>query len=685
VGTLLEQRSESKAFDESACRVSSYLLLCFVAAQLILTSIRELQSTSVESFLDKRKTCLFDIVTLRWMISSQTAKNHVESLFKLIGRKLESSGEDSIALISQMQLLVRSAGGFRQFVALCLRHGDSTGEMHLDDELHYWLDHNDIQTMQVLLECGANANAIRSTDSSRRTLLHLASKLNQLDVVHLLLMHHGNIKAQDSDKLTPLHIASIERNYSVILTLLEHGADPNAEDMLGQTPWLLFAQYTYYNGSRDASKMEDTRSALTSFLAHGADVNLKDPYHGRTVLHVVLAWQDFISAKILLEQPHLDLSITDGMGATTWLAFIRIYAIGAIGDFYALEDRISEVLGIFLSRGVDANMQTRDDNGRSLLHIACMRGNLVFVRTLLQNNADCASKDKEGLTPWQYFVDFYCYLKDHRTEEEDLMELIALFLARGADISAKGKADMTALHAASLSFHLDIIRELLEHGADARAERNDGFTPWQAFLKMYFWLAIDSADEMEKTIQELIKVFVHHGADITVASGDLRCTILHAASRANHESVAQYVLSQLSADHVNATDYHGCSPLHRVGSKSLAKLLLTHGANINARDEFGNTPLHLVGLVSRPPNMTFHVRLLLQHGADIEATNAFGSTPLHQAVYFGAVEAVQALLESGANAEAKDDGGQTPIQVARDRDKEDITRMLLEYGARDTD
>jgi ankyrin repeat protein len=82
----------------------------------------------------------------------------------------------------------------------------------------------------------------------------------------------------------------------------------------------------------------------------------------------------------------------------------------------------------------------------------------------------------------------------------------------------------------------------------------------------------------------------------------------------------------------------------------VAELLLDHGAKIDADGEAGNigvcTPLHLAcfhGALRAPA-----VRLLLDHGANPNVTGSKQTTPLFDAARHGAIEICEALLAAGA-------------------------------------
>ncbi|KAM0435812.1 hypothetical protein ACHAPT_002700 [Fusarium lateritium] len=78
---------------------------------------------------------------------------------------------------------------------------------------------------------------------------------------------------------------------------------------------------------------------------------------------------------------------------------------------------------------------------------------------------------------------------------------------------------------------------------------------------------------------------------------------------------------------------------------NMARMLLSHGADVNARDTELLTPLHSAADYNLEPM----VKILLEAGADPNARDYEGTTPLGQAAIVGNMDMIRNLLEHGAD------------------------------------
>ena len=206
-----------------------------------------------------------------------------------------------------------------------------------------------------------------------------------------------------------------------------------------------------------------------------------------------------------------------------------------------------------------------------------------------------------------------------------------LIVARGEDVNAKCGSHGTPLHAASYEGHLDTVRLLLDHGADANTRGNKA---WGTPL----------CSAYNRGHLEVMRLLLKHGANVDEYYGG-RTLVSHDASFR--------------------------------GRTDVLELLLQHHMDIHSRNRWDWTPLHWASHGGQP----MVVQFLLEHGADITAKSTFGSTPLYIASRDGHLEVVQILLRHGANIHLRGHHRMTPYQVAKLERNSEVAQLLLEYGA----
>ncbi|KAI9896675.1 hypothetical protein N3K66_008847 [Trichothecium roseum] len=181
--------------------------------------------------------------------------------------------------------------------------------------------------------------------------------------------------------------------------------------------------------------------------------------------------------------------------------------------------------------------------------------------------------------------------------------------------------------------------------------------------------------------EDLVRLLVQHGADINAKDNNGRTALDHACLGGNEDMVG--VLLDLHAD-TQVVDAGKWSPLHSAaswGNSGIAEMLLKKDkANINHRKASGETALDLA---IRMRHEKF-VQVLLHAGADCNAvTGDEGTTPLMKAVNQPETGIAEALLSAGQPAEIDKRGPQqrTALHIAANHGMSNMVPLLLEKGA----
>ncbi len=173
---------------------------------------------------------------------------------------------------------------------------------------------------------------------------------------------------------------------------------------------------------------------------------------------------------------------------------------------------------------------------------------------------------------------------------------------------------------------------------------------------------------------DIIRYLLEQGAEVDSEDSSGATPLFHAAM-AGHTAVCGLLLDK-GAD-VNAEHETGYTPLHAAsknGHVGVVKLLLDRGADVQSHDTVVGTPLHLA------TNKDV-MQVLLAHATDLETTDRFGRTPLRCFIQSGHLGVARLLLKKGADANTFNHIGETVLFDAILKN-EDSVRLLLEFGAR---
>ena len=361
-------------------------------------------------------------------------------------------------------------------------------------------------------------------------------------------------------------------------------------------------------------------------------------------------------------------------GFGTLLAAVGMFVFGAspvhgqdadlrLIEAVRLQD--GEAVERLLEASADVNVAQAD--GAMALHWAAYLDDLETARQLVAAGADAGAANELSVVP----LALAC------TNANAAM--VGLLLSAGADASAATGPGTTVLMECARTGSAEAVTALLAHGADVdAAESEDDQTA-------LMWA-------VAQRHPDVVRVLLDHGADLHPRSRVVRFVI----SRRLQSNLKYGELGRRYGTDAEETDAGGYTAFlfaARHGTVESARLLLAAGANVNDTAPDGRSALVLAAHSGHRALVDF----LLAEGANPNA--AAGYTALHAAVLQGDLPMVEALLAAGArpdpqvteatrvtrNGQVLMIGdhllGATPFALAAKFAEADIMRALLAAGA----
>ena len=201
-----------------------------------------------------------------------------------------------------------------------------------------------------------------------------------------------------------------------------------------------------------------------------------------------------------------------------------------------------------------ANVNKKNNNDETSLIIACKQGHITIVKYLVENGADVNkemnndrillyhnfSTCKSGFVIRYSLDSFVGYYKKYIVKrgftplfyvcEKGHIDIVKYLVEHGANINKEDKNDWTPLFWACKEGHKDIVECLVEQGVNVNKEDNDGWTP-----------LILACKEGHK---DIVKYLVEHGVDLNIEGNNHWTFLMLNACQEGHKNIVGYLLDK---------------------------------------------------------------------------------------------------------------------------------------------
>ncbi len=461
------------------------------------------------------------------------AKGHTEVVKYLVEQKALVTSEDDDKLTP---LFEAATNGHHEIVSYLCQHGAKVNtkttynysplymaayyghhqtvqilcHYHAEVDSQNWLDCTPLyiavtkghkEVVQILCQHGANVN---SRNLLGCTPLYLAATKGHKEVVQILCQHGANVDSQNGPDCTPLYIAAEEGHKEVVQILCQHGANVDRQNSPDDcTPLYLAATKGH-------------KEVVQILCQHGANVNSRNGADQLTPLfHAIEFGHKEIVQILCAHKPEVD--VETGKDHLTPL-------------YIAARDGRHEILEI-LAQHTTAIDKENGPTKYTALEVAALNGHLKCVEILCQKHANVNHVDSNGIPL------IFCPAQNGHHA------VLEVLLANKAEVDKECTiTKTTALEHAAQRGHVEVIRILLQHGANPKHQNQAGKNallyaiennqPAIALLLLDRGAPVDDGDPLLAAINHNLVPVIE---SLLAKKAPLTPAALEAAQRAGHD------------------------------------------------------------------------------------------------------------------------------------------------------
>lgn len=389
-----------------------------------------------------------------------------------------------------------------------------------------------------------------------------------------------------------------------------------------------------------------------------SDINSVDQ-KGYSLLHraIEIADEQFsLQVITLLLKSGISIDIRDETGQTPL--------------YLAVANNKQQLVKLLLSKGADVNTQT--EGGWTPIFLAASNGSLEIAKELLKYEIDFSYIHSEGWTALMFTTN-----KNDKASPKQQALIAQLLIKKGEDIEHRNKNGLTVLMTAALNGKLDVVKLLIESGADATAINNKYSRRNTAFKY---------AEKAKHT------AIVNYLKPITQRSQKNNKAVFNSIiDKLNNNDIEEAINIIPSLKLINFYDKKGRTLAHHAlklknnnDTISVLSTLIENNANISFRNRKKRSPLYEAVVLKR----TEIVKFLLKNGARLNQPGPNKWTPLFRAISQGNTEMVREMSKYPLNLHYRTEQGWTALMfitndkhIDVDEAQSEIGRLLINKGA----
>jgi len=317
----------------------------------------------------------------------------------------------------------------------------------------------------------------------------------------------------------------------------------------------------------------------------------------------------------------------------------------------------------------------------------CAKGNAELLKKTLSGNLNRLNK-RRNTNFGESLLHIAC--------KQGRIEIVKVLLEKGADLECASFGGFKPLHMSVLGPHAEITQILLSSGAVVDSLDDKKYTPLHLACKVGNFAAT--------------RILIDNGASLLVRTNENETPLLLACKHGRKELVEFFFNSEgetASVDNcgnnclqkaceggdvatVSFLINHGFdakfknlekqTSLHIVGQRGhhrLVQILINARSDLNCKDIQSNTPLHLACQWGH----TRTAQELLLKGAEVDACDFLDSTPLHYACQLARLDIIDVLVNRNCDIQRQNKYGESPLHVACHWGQTDVVETLLYLGS----